>query len=194
MPRPSVLGMYFQTNNFGDFEMSILLEPSDDPHSLSWHLIYTKPRGEARAMENLVRQGFEVFLPIITMQKVRRGNLTSVTEPMFSRYLFIRATSIMPDLSLVRSTLGVIQLVRFGTVPARVPNDWVEAMRLQPAIHEKLFNAGDKLLIGNGMLKGLDAIYVQPDGETRAMVLINLLNKPHMVSYETTNLLPQPAY
>ena len=172
----------------------MMLDSASEFHALSWHLVHTKPRGEARAMENLERQGFEVFLPMITLQKVRRGKLTSVTEPMFSRYLFIRTTAIMQDLSLVRSTLGVIQLVRFGTVPAKVPNDWVEAMRLQPAVHEKLFHAGDKLLIGNGMLKGLDAIYVQPDGESRAMVLINLLSKPHMVSYETANLLPQSAY
>jgi transcriptional antiterminator RfaH len=61
-------------------------------------------------------------------------------------------------------------------------------------VQEKLFNAGDKLLIGNGVLKGLDAVFVQPDGETRAMVLINLLSKSHMVSYETANLLPQSAY
>ena len=171
-----------------------MLDPANEFHTLSWHLVHTKPRGEVRSLENLERQGFEVFLPMITLQKVRRGKLTSVTEPMFSRYLFIRTTKMVQDLSLVRSTLGVIQLVRFGTVPAKVPNDWVESMRLQPAVHEKLFNAGDKLLIGNGMLKGLDAIYVQPDGETRAMVLINLLSKPHVVSYETANLLPQSAY
>ena len=171
-----------------------MLDPASEFHALSWHLVHTKPRGEARSLENLERQGFEVFLPMITLQKVRRGKLTSVTEPMFSRYLFIRTTTMVQDLSLVRSTLGVIQLVRFGTVPAKVPNDWVESMRLQPAVHEKLFNAGDKLLIGSGMLKGLNAIYVQPDGETRAMVLINLLSKPHVVSYETANLLPQSAY
>jgi len=174
--------------------MNTLLNNTNESHSLSWHLVHTKPRGETRALQNLERQGFEVFLPMITLQKVRRGKLTSVTEPMFSRYLFIRTTSIMQDLSLVRSTLGVIQLVRFGNVTAKVPNDWVESMHLQPAVQEKLFNAGDKILIGNGVLKGLDAVFIQPDGETRAMVLINLLSKPHMVSYETANLLPQSAY
>ena len=186
--------MVVQTNKLGNFQMSILLDPADESHLLSWHLVHTKPRGEARALENLERQGFEVFLPMISLQKVRRGKLSNVTEPMFSRYLFIRTTSFMQDLSLVRSTLGVIALVRFGTVPAKVPHDWVESMRLQPAVQEKLFNAGDKLLIGNGVLKGLDAVFVQPDGETRAMVLIHLLSKPHVVSYETANLLPQSAY
>jgi transcriptional antiterminator RfaH len=171
-----------------------MLDSASEFEALSWHLVHTKPRGETRAMENLERQGFEVFLPMISLQKVRRGKLSNVTEPMFCRYLFIRTTSIMQDLSLVRSTLGVIALVRFGAVPAKVPNDWVESIRLQPAVQEKLFNAGDKLLIGHGMLKGLDAVFVQPDGETRAIVLINLLSKSHMVSYETAHLLPQSAY
>ena len=156
-----------------------------------WHVVHTKPRAEARALENLQRQGFEVFLPMITLQKVRRAKLANVTEPMFSRYLFLRTTQAMEDLSVVRSTLGVSQLVRFGTVPAKVPHAWVEAMRLQPSLEEKLLKSGDKVLIADGMLKGLVAVYMQPDGELRAMLLVDLLSKPHLVSYEVASLLPQ---
>ena len=154
-------------------------------------MVHTKPRAEARALENLERQGFEVFLPMITLQKVRRAKLVNVTEPMFSRYLFLRTSDAMQDLSVVRSTLGVSQLVRFGTVPAKVPHAWVEAMRLQPSIEETLLKSGDMVLIADGMLKGLEAVYMQPDGELRAMVLIDLLSKPHLVSYEVSSLLPQ---
>jgi len=128
---------------------------------------------------------------MITLQKVRRAKLASVTEPMFSRYLFLRTTAGMEDLSLVRSTLGVSQLVRFGTVPAKVPHAWVEAMKLQPSVQESLLKSGVKVLIAEGMLKGLEAVYMQPDGELRAMVLIDLLSKPHLISYETASLLPQ---
>jgi len=110
---------------------------------------------------------------------------------MFSRYLFLRTTSSMEDLSVVRSTLGVSQLVRFGTVPAKVPHAWVEAMKLQPSVQESLLKSGDKVLIAEGMLKGLEAVYMQSDGELRAMVLIDLLSKPHLISYETASLLPQ---
>ena len=156
-----------------------------------WHVVHTKPRAEARALENLERQGFEVFLPMITLQKVRRAKLASITEPMFSRYLFLRTTPRMEDLSVVRSTLGVSQLVRFGTVPAKVPHAWVEAMRVQPAVQETLHKPGDKVLLADGMLKGLEAVYMHPDGEMRAMVLIDLLSKPHLISYEAAHLLPQ---
>ena len=160
---------------------------SSDP----WYVVHAKPRSEARALENLERQGFEVFLPMITLQKVRRARVANITEPMFSRYLFLRATPGMQDLSVVRSTMGVSQLVRFGQVSAKVPHAWVEAMRKEPTVQETLHQQGDKVVLGEGMLKGLEAIYMQPDGELRAMVLVELLSKPHLISYEVASLLPQ---
>ena len=169
------------------------LAPSEqlaDITSSHWYVVHAKPRAEARALENLERQGFEVFLPMITLQKVRRAKLANITEPMFSRYLFLRATPGMQDLSVVRSTLGVSQLVLFGQVAAKVPHAWVEAMRAQPLLSESLFKSGDKVVLAEGMLKGLEAIYVQPDGELRAMVLIDLLSRPHQISYETALLVP----
>lgn len=155
-----------------------------------WYVVHAKPRAEVRALENLERQGFEVYLPMITLQKVRRTKLATITEPMFSRYLFLRATPGMQDLSVVRSTMGVSQLVRFGQLAAKVPHAWVEAMRTQPLLSESLFKSGDKVVLAEGMLKGLEAIYVQPDGELRAMVLIDLLSRPHQISYETALLVP----
>ena len=156
-----------------------------------WHVVHTKPRAESRALENLERQGFEVFLPMITLQKVRRAKLANITEPMFSRYLFLRTTAVMEDLSVLRSTLGVSQLVRFGTVPAKVPHAWVVGMRVQPAVQETLLKQGDKVLLGDGILKGLEAVFKHADGEMRAMVMIDLLSKQHLISYDTKNLLPQ---
>jgi transcriptional antiterminator RfaH len=99
----------------------------------------------------------------------------------------------MEDLSVVRSTMGVSQMVRFGTVPAKVPHAWVEGMRDKPAIQETLFKPGDKLLLSGGMFKGLEAVYMHSDGEMRAMVLIELLSKQHLIPYEVQSLLPQPS-
>ena len=56
----------------------------------SWYLVHTKIRQEAVALANLQRQGFECFLPLIWVEKLRRGNLQVVQEPLFPRYLFIR--------------------------------------------------------------------------------------------------------
>jgi hypothetical protein len=49
-----------------DMDNSLNTSESNLDWALSpWHVVHTKPRAEARALENLERQGFEVFLPMI---------------------------------------------------------------------------------------------------------------------------------
>jgi transcriptional antiterminator RfaH len=57
----------------------------------------------------------------------------------------------------------------------------------------KLFKAGDTVVVADGPLKGLEAVYLEEDGEARAMILINLLSKPHTLAYEVAHLLPQKS-
>ena len=56
----------------------------------NWHLIYIKIHQECVALENLERQGFECFLPLIHVEKLRWGTLKIVQEALFPRYLFIQ--------------------------------------------------------------------------------------------------------
>ena len=56
----------------------------------AWYAVHTKPKQENRALENLQNQGFECFLPLLEVEKIRRGKVQKVVEPMFSRYLFIQ--------------------------------------------------------------------------------------------------------
>lgn len=44
--------------------------------------------------------------------------------------------------------------------------------------------------IVSGPLRGLEGIYQQPDGELRAMVLIELLNKQHRIITDMQDLRP----
>ena len=98
------------------------ITPSASPATLSWYVVHTKIRQEALAMTNLNRQGFECYMPMLKMEKMRRHKATLVEEPMFPRYLFIRldTSGSGPSWSPIRSTLGVSQLVRFGGQPAVV--------------------------------------------------------------------------
>ena len=52
-----------------------------------WYVGFTKPRQEAVARDNLMRQGFEVYLPKYKVFK--RGQRSEVFEPMFPRYLML---------------------------------------------------------------------------------------------------------
>ena len=161
---------------------------------LNWYLIYSKPRLESSALENLERQGFECFLPLIAIEKLRRKALVVVSEPLFPRYLFIRlgmgdtAKSWAP----IRSTKGVSRLVSFGIEPARVDDGLIELLRTQEASvqtePERLFKAGERVRLTEAPFAGIEGIYQMADGERRVMVLIEILSKPVAVRVAPVSL------
>ncbi|MBU3652416.1 MAG: transcription/translation regulatory transformer protein RfaH [Limnohabitans sp.] len=158
---------------------------------MQWFVIHTKPRQEQRALENLQRQGFSVWLPTIDVEKVRRGKLTHVIEPMFSRYLFIQLDKTQSNWSPIRSTLGVSKLVSFGNVPAVVPDTLIESLRqVSGAQQELLLKEGDAVRFVSGPLQGLEGILQQRDGELRAMVLIELISQPQRINAQLSDLRP----
>ena len=158
---------------------------------MHWYAIHSKPRQEERALDNLQRQGFEAWLPMLTVEKVLRGKLANVTEPMFSRYLFIRLDTEQTNWSPIRSTLGVSRLVSFGNRPAVVADELIQALQTVPQrAPERLFQPGQTIKIVSGPLKGIEGIFQQADGEHRAMVLIDLFNKQHRVTTQMQDLRP----
>ena len=46
----------------------------------AWYAVHTKPKQENRALENLQNQGFECFLPLLEIEKVRRGKVQTVMK------------------------------------------------------------------------------------------------------------------
>ena len=161
-----------------------------------WYLVHTKIRQENVALENLERQGFECFLPLMRLEKLRRNALQVVQEPLFPRYLFIRLGTDLESQSWtpIRSTLGVSRLVTFGQTPAKVDNALVEQLREQSnneTVHKRHFEPGEPVLVSNGPFAGLEAIYQMADGEGRVMVLLNILSKPVKLSIEPAALSKQ---
>jgi len=161
---------------------------------MQWFLIHTKPHQEGIALENLERQGYACYLPMLPTEKLRQGKLVTLQEPLFPRYLFIQlgqgATA--QSWSPIRSTRGVSRLVSFGNEPARVPTDLVQMLQAHDADRSQdvqtLFKSGDKVLIQEGPFAGLEAIYQMKDGEGRVMVLIELMSKPAQLKLQARQI------
>ena len=153
-----------------------------------WYAVCCKPRQEAVAEENLVRQGFHVYLPRIRIRRRRRGQWIDSIEVLFPRYLFIRIDPLLQNLATVRSTRGAVGLVRFGGQPAVVPDEVIDAL-LQcqdPAsgLHQENrtpFCAGDRIKLVDGPFAGMEAVFAEQDGEKRVIVLLELLGKTNQV-------------
>jgi transcriptional antiterminator RfaH len=85
-----------------------------------WQLLYTKAHAEEQAELNLQRQGFATLLP-----RMRDGHRL---VPLFPRYIFAGHRSGQPTACL-RSTIGVVDVVRWGDQPARVPLGVIQEIR-----------------------------------------------------------------
>ncbi len=127
-----------------------------ETNNSAWYVVHTKPRQEARALENLQNQGFNCFLPTMRVQKLRNQRVQTLTEPMFSRYLFIQLNEQTQNWGPIRSTLGVNKLVSFGPQPANVPPEFVAFLQeASPEAFERMFAPGDTVHVASGPLRGL---------------------------------------
>ena len=151
-----------------------------DAHT-GWYLVFTKPRHETIAKLNLQYQGFHAYLPCLQQHKRKRNLYQIVNEPLFPRYLFINLSCGVDDWSKVRSTRGCISLVRFGLLPARVPDLLIE--QLQKDESHRLakaesniphFKPGDRVQILDGVLANYEGIVETQNSKERITLLLTI--------------------
>ncbi|MBK4727859.1 MULTISPECIES: transcription/translation regulatory transformer protein RfaH [Erwiniaceae] len=145
----------------------------------SWYLLYCKRGQLLRAKEHLERQAVHCLSPMIALEKTVRGKRTQVNEPLFPNYLFIEFDPESIHTTTISATRGVSHFVRFGNQPATVPLDVIVALQspIESPLESELPQPGDTVIITEGAFEGLQAIFTEPDGEARSMLLLNLLNK-----------------
>lgn len=156
--------------------------------STQWFAVQSKPRQESTAKEQLQRQGYAVYLPMMTVRKRRRAAWIRSVEPLFLRYLFVNANISEQSLAPIRSTVGVSGLVRFGNVLRPVPDAVVHYLQQAEAAQSAVpgedswpFRAGDKVAVLEGPFAGLTAVFEGAEPEARAMILIELLGRQNTV-------------
>ncbi|MGJ8515281.1 transcriptional activator RfaH [Carnimonas bestiolae] len=103
----------------------------EQPIVYRWYAIQCKGGESLRAAENLHRQGFEIFHPIVAKsdKKARR-------EPLFPYYLFIRLSAVASNWRPIRSTRGVLRLVSFGDTPVAVPVSLIDMLKEHATSYE----------------------------------------------------------
>lgn len=156
----------------------------------SWYLLYCKRGQLLRAKEHLERQAVNCLTPMITLEKMVRGKRTAVSEPLFPNYLFVEFDPESIHTTTVHSTRGVSHFVRFGAQPATVPEKVIDELihfQAEDITDPETPHPGDSVVITEGAFEGLEAIFAEPDGEARSMLLLNLLNKQVRQSVRNTD-------
>lgn len=163
-------------------------------NAAAWYVVHSKPRQEQLAAENLLRQGYAVYLPRLKCLKRRLDRQEVQFEPLFPRYLFVQPASAAQSIAPIRSTLGVTGMVRFGQQMALIRAETLADIRAYEAHNHAAsenaispFQPGVPIRIVSGPLAGLEGL-VSAVRQKRVMVLLQLLGQETRVSLSLDHL------
>ena len=150
----------------------------------SWYVVQTQPNAERKAVFNLNRQGYHVYLPQYLRRRRHARRVEMIKSPLFPRYLFGAVDAAAQRWRSIQSTIGVSRLVCNGDMPAEVSRAVVEQLRQREDAQGLIrlekrpgFAPGDKVRVQAGVFDScLGLVEGLTDGE-RVAILLDLLGR-----------------
>ena len=146
----------------------------------SWFALYTKPRNEFKASQQLAGVEVEHYLPTITRLKQWSDRKKKVTEPLIRGYIFIYATENQRLASVEQPS--IVRCVFDGGHPASIPDWQIDNIRKMLSLKSEIivYNgivSGTKVKIKNGPFEGVVGIVTNNEMGKSISISIDLLNR-----------------
>ena len=146
----------------------------------TWFALYTKPRSEFKASQQLAGVEVEHYLPTITRLKQWSDRKKKVTEPLIRGYIFIYATENQRLASVEQPS--IVRCVFDGGHPASIPDWQIDNIRKMLSLKSEIivYNgivSGTKVKIKNGPFEGVIGIVTNNEMGKSISISIDLLNR-----------------
>jgi len=161
--------------------------------NLKWIAVYTKPRHEKTVEKQLLKKGFEVYLPILKERRKWSDRKKWVEFPLFRSYIFVRTE--IKNALYVLQTIGVVKVVKFGGEVAVVQDESIRAIQLMieggynPEATD-YYLKGDPVEVKDGPLKGLIGEVTRVDNHDRLLVRVDAIQHSVSIQIERAYLKP----
>ena len=149
-----------------------------------WCATQTHKNSEDLSVQHLLRQGFKVFLPKHLKRRSHARKIDWVPRPLFPGYLFVEIDPDNLPWRKIRSTIGIIDVIHFGTKPAAVPDKVIREIQarqdqngLVKTYFGNTFQSGQAVRVLRGALGDLDAMFESTNDQNRVTVLLSLLGQ-----------------
>lgn len=160
-----------------------------------WYVFYTKSRQEKKVQDLLLKNGYEVFLP---MQKVMRqwsDRKKKVEVPLFNSYIFVKDFDYR--IADILKTPGVAWNIRHNGKPAVLRQDEFELIQrfittgyfLETTGEVESFEVGDRAKIIDGPLAGVRGVLTGRDKGQRFSILLEGIQQVIQVHVPATLLI-----
>lgn len=157
----------------------------------AWYVVQTQVNAEAKAARNLIRQGFDIYLPRYLKRRSHARKIEKVAAPLFPRYLFVQVDMATQRWRSIQSTFGVSRLVTNGSDPAPVAREVVHVLRAREdqsgfiAMDRRpSFAVGEKVRILAGAFTDVIGLFDGLGDRERVAVLLDLLGQKVRVSMD----------
>jgi transcriptional antiterminator NusG len=147
---------------------------------IAWYAVEVKPRFEKHAASLLTAKGFETYLPTYSPERQWKNRKAKLSLALFPGYLFCRfdPTDRLPILK----TPGVYGVVNYSKELAEVDERELEFVRRLIAASRDVrpceyLKTGERVVIEEGPLQGLEGIVVGFNKEYRIAVSVTILQR-----------------
>lgn len=154
-----------------------------------WVVVNTHPHKERFALDNLARQAFSAYCPMLRT-RIRHARVTrQALRPMFPGYVFAAVNTDVQRWKPLLSTFGVRSVVRNGDRLSFLPPGFVEALKAREvdgaiARPSTPLQVGQTVRLTREPFDGLVATIAAMDDRQRVVVLLDMLNRPVRVSVD----------
>ena len=149
---------------------------------MNWYLLQIKPKGHGRAFENLQRQGFDVFCPLIVKTTKKNNQFLNRKIPLFPGYLFMGTPVDPVPWNSINGTRGVSRAVSLDGTYRPVNTHIIKGLKCRcdkDDVVQKMSGiiAGDRVKIERGPFSDFICNVEEIADNKRVWILIDLLQK-----------------
>lgn len=146
----------------------------------NWFALYTKPRSEFRAAEQLDSSEIHYYLPTVTTLKQWSDRKKKITEPIIRGYIFIKADE--RERLLALEQYSIVRCVTERGKPAVIPEWQIDNLKKMLEYEGDFFVMngllpGKRVKIKDGPFAGVEGIYCESENDKTISVSIDLLNR-----------------
>jgi transcriptional antiterminator RfaH len=160
-----------------------------------WIAINTHPHREHIALENLRRQRFDAYCPMLRRRRSHARRIEMVLRPLFPSYLFVRANAELARWRPIMSTYGVRSIVRSGEELSFVAGGFIASLKareIDGAIVRptRPYHIGQRVEITTGAFDRIVATIIAMDEKDRLVVLLEMMNRAIKVKVDGAGVAP----
>jgi transcriptional antiterminator RfaH len=156
-----------------------------------WYVVQTQVNAEAKASNNLLRQGYEVYLPRYLKRRRHARKVDFTAKPLFPRYIFVVIDMATQRWRSIQSTFGVSRLVCNGDDPAPMAEGVLRSLKAREDSNGFIrmdrrpqFSQGERVRVLSGPFSDNLGLFEGMGDRDRVAILLDLLGRKVRVSID----------